>query len=157
MLSRASSFLRDANRLIVIAAGIFIFLSASAIDVRSASAESLVAQVDLSEQTLEVYVNGRHVYTWAVSTGRAGYRTPTGTWHPIRLERDWHSRKYEWAPMPDSVFFYGGYAVHGTTDLAHLGQTASHGCVRLAPQNARTFFDLVLAHGRANTLIQVVR
>ncbi len=157
MVSRASSLLHNANRLMAMAAGIFIFLAASAIDVRSASAEALVAHVDLSEQTVEVYLDGRHLYTWAVSTGRAGHRTPTGTWHPIRLERDWHSRKYGWAPMPNSVFFYGGYAVHGTTDVVNLGQTASHGCVRLAPQNARTFFDLVLATGRANTLIQIVR
>jgi lipoprotein-anchoring transpeptidase ErfK/SrfK len=59
--------------------------------------------------------------------------------------------------MPWSVFFHGGYAVHGTTDLRRLGRPASHGCVRLDPKNAKVFYKLVDASGRENTLISIVR
>ena len=45
--------------------------------------------------------------------------------------------------MPYAVFFTGGYAVHATEAVARLGQPASHGCVRLALENAATFFELV--------------
>lgn len=110
--------------------------------------------IDLSEQTLRVSVDGRHAYEWAVSTGRPGYRTPTGQFRPQRLERVWYSRKYDNAPMPNSIFFRGGYAIHGTTEIASLGRPASHGCVRLHPDNARILFDLVRAD-RANTTITV--
>ena len=59
--------------------------------------------------------------------------------------------------MPWSVFFHGGYAIHGTTDIRHLGRVASHGCIRLHPDNAKLFFRLVQANGRDNTVITVVR
>jgi lipoprotein-anchoring transpeptidase ErfK/SrfK len=69
----------------------------------------------------------------------------------------WHSSKYENAPMPWSIFFYGGYAIHGTTDLKHLGQVASHGCVRLDPENAKLLYDLVKEVGLQNTRVQLIR
>jgi lipoprotein-anchoring transpeptidase ErfK/SrfK len=57
--------------------------------------------------------------------------------------------------MPWSVFYNGGYAVHGTTDIKRLGAPASHGCIRLHPDHARTFFKLVQANGMKNTRVQV--
>jgi lipoprotein-anchoring transpeptidase ErfK/SrfK len=117
----------------------------------------LRAEIDLSDQRLRVYVDGVHRYTWLTSTARRGYRTPVGSYRPIRLERSWYSRKYDWAPMPYSVFFYGGYAIHGTTEIRNLGRPVSHGCVRLHPNNASILFDLVRRYGSANTRIVVVR
>src|SRR5262245_47768516 len=96
-----------------------------------AAAASVVAKIDLSSQRMYVTVNGVAKYTWPVSTARAGYRTPTGSFRPQRLERMWYSSKYENSPMPHSVFFLGGYAVHGTGAIGSLGRPASHGCVRL--------------------------
>jgi lipoprotein-anchoring transpeptidase ErfK/SrfK len=55
--------------------------------------------------------------------------------------------------MPHSVFFHGGYAIHGTNYLKSLGRPASHGCIRLAPGNARTFFSLVKTYGSRATRI----
>jgi len=55
------------------------------------------------------------------------------------------------------VFFHGGYAIHGTTDIRRLGKPASHGCVRLHPDNAKIFFQMVKDFGMENTLITVVR
>jgi len=121
----------------------------------AALAASVNVRIDLSEQRMSVRVGGKPVYSWAVSTARRGYRTPTGTFRPIRLERIWYSSKYERAPMPFSVFFYGGYAIHGTTELRNLGRPVSHGCVRLHPDNARRLFSLVRKYGARNTRITI--
>lgn len=69
----------------------------------------------------------------------------------------WHSRKYDNAPMPFSVFFRGGYAVHGTEHLRALGTPASHGCVRLAPENARALYSLVSDQGMEHVSIVITR
>jgi lipoprotein-anchoring transpeptidase ErfK/SrfK len=122
----------------------------------SASAATIAVTVDVSQQRMYVAVGGRPTYTWAVSTGRAGYRTPAGAFRPFRLERDWHSTLYEDAPMPYAIFFTrDGDAVHGTYETRNLGRAVSHGCVRLAPGNARTLFGLVSRYGVGNTLITV--
>jgi lipoprotein-anchoring transpeptidase ErfK/SrfK len=57
--------------------------------------------------------------------------------------------------MPHSIFFRGGYAIHGTGYTKYLGRPASHGCVRLHPAHARTLYNLVRRHGRGNTRIRV--
>lgn len=117
----------------------------------------VVARIDLSDQLMRIYVDNRLSYTFPVSTGLGRYHTPTGRWHAQWLSPNHRSRKYHNAPMPWSVFFYRGYAVHGTTEVARLGRPASHGCVRLHPDNAKIFFDLVQNNGKANTLINVVQ
>ena len=122
-----------------------------------ASAASVVAHIDISTQTMQVSVNGAARYVWPVSTARAGYHTPTGHYRPIRLERIWHSRIYDNAPMPYAVFFRGGYAIHGTNAVRNLGRPASHGCIRLAPGNAAKLYTLVRQHGPSSTRIQITR
>ena len=68
----------------------------------------------------------------------------------------WYSRKYDMSPMPYSVFYRGGYAIHGTNDVKSLGRPASHGCIRLQTGNAAHSIRLVQQAGRANTRITVV-
>jgi len=123
----------------------------------SAFAATLVANIDLSTQTMVVSQNGRVKYKWRVSTGRKGYTTPTGSYSAKWLSRHHRSRKYNNAPMPYAVFFRGGYAVHATYETKRLGRVASHGCVRLAPEHAATFFSLVQKSGNANTRIVITR
>lgn len=120
-----------------------------------ASAAGLVARVNISSQTMTVEKHGRVIHTWRVSTARKGYVTPRGSWRPTRLHRMWYSRKYDNSPMPYSVFYYGGYAIHGTGYVKNLGRPASHGCVRLATANAAKFYSLVKAMGPGNTRIVV--
>jgi lipoprotein-anchoring transpeptidase ErfK/SrfK len=108
-----------------------------------AMASSIVARIDLSEQRMHVYVNGTQRYVWPVSTARSGYVTPVGSYRPQRLAPMWYSRKYDMSPMPHSIFFRGGYAIHGTNAVGRLGRPASHGCVRLHPSNAATLYSLV--------------
>jgi len=103
----------------------------------------IVVTVDKSAQRLSVTVDGAPRYQWPVSTARQGYRTPNGSYRPQRLARKWFSRKYDWSPMPYSIFFDEGYAIHGSYEIAHLGRPASHGCIRLHPQNAALLFALV--------------
>jgi lipoprotein-anchoring transpeptidase ErfK/SrfK len=117
------------------------------------AANQLVAHVDISSQTMEVLVDGRPAFEWKVSTAGHGYVTPTGSFKPTRLEEMWYSRKYDNAPMPHSVFFSGGYAVHATNYIKRLGTPASHGCVRLHPANAADFYSLVQLFGPSNTSI----
>jgi lipoprotein-anchoring transpeptidase ErfK/SrfK len=123
----------------------------------SSAAAGLVAKVDLSSQTMTVIQNGKVAYRWPVSTARKGYVTPTGSWRAKRMHRMWHSRKYDMSPMPYSVFYHRGYAIHGTGAVSRLGRPASHGCVRLHTANAKTFYSLVRKHGMGNTRVIVQR
>ena len=110
---------------------------------------------NLSTQTMTVKVNGRVAHRWRISSGRKGFRTPTGTYRPGRMYREYYSRKYDNSPMPHSIFFRGGYAIHGTGYTKRLGRPASHGCIRLHPANARRLYNLVRAHGKSNTRISI--
>jgi len=116
---------------------------------------SVLAKIDISAQRMNVYVNGMHYHSWAVSTARRGYRTPRGSYRPTRMHRMWHSRKYNMSPMPYSVFFRGGYAIHGTNYVSRLGRPASHGCIRLRTSNARRLYSLIKQHGARNTRIRI--
>jgi lipoprotein-anchoring transpeptidase ErfK/SrfK len=106
----------------------------------------VVVTVDKTAQRLSVSVDGMPRYQWPVSTARMGYHTPNGSYRPERLARTWFSSKYDWSPMPYSIFFHGGYAIHGSYDVSRLGRPASHGCIRLHPANAAVLFALVKAH-----------
>ena len=115
----------------------------------------ILVRVSNSTQRMHVYVNGALAHSWPVSTARKGYRTPVGTYGVRRMERMWYSRKYDWSPMPHSLFFAGGYAIHGSYSVRQLGRPASHGCIRLSPGNAATLFALVRSSGARNTRIVV--
>jgi len=129
------------------------FLLGGALRPQAAQA-AIVVTVDKSAQQLTVNVDGVTRYQWPVSTGRWGYNTPVGSYRPQRLERQWYSRKYDWSPMPYSIFFNGGYAIHGSNEISRLGRPASHGCIRLHPSNAAILFDLV-ARNTGNTRIEI--
>jgi lipoprotein-anchoring transpeptidase ErfK/SrfK len=115
----------------------------------------VLISVDKTTQQMSVSVDGAPRYRFAVSTGRAGYGTPNGTYHPQRLAASWFSKLYYNSPMPYSIFFHGGYAIHGSYEINRLGGPASHGCIRLHPANAATLFELVTSEGLAATTIVV--
>ncbi|HVZ50619.1 MAG TPA: L,D-transpeptidase [Pseudolabrys sp.] len=127
----------------IVSVGLLAFLAF--IGLSRAQAAVLIT-VDKTAQQLSVAVDGFTRYQWPVSTARWGYRTPNGTYRPQRLARKWFSRKYDWSPMPYSIFFNGGYAIHGSYEISHLGRPASHGCIRLHPENAAVLFALVQDH-----------
>lgn len=115
----------------------------------------IVAKINLSSQSMQVYVDGSPRYSWPVSTARAGYRTPTGTFKPTALVRYHRSTIYSGSPMPYSIFFLRGYAIHGSYETKYLGRPASHGCIRLHPSNAAALYSLVQRHGAGNTVIKI--
>src|SRR5882724_3444046 len=115
----------------------------------------VVVQIDKSSQHMAVSVDGSPRYNWPISTGRSGYGTPTGVFHPQSMARRWFSRKYYNSPMPHAIFFYYGFAIHGTHDLSRLGGPVSHGCVRLHPSHAAALFALVERNGPRNTRIEI--
>lgn len=130
--------------------------SDSASDAKPAApANTLRISIDLGKQQMTVKENGKALYSWPVSSGRAGYRTITGTFKPQWMTRMHYSRKYDDAPMPNSIFFKGGFAIHATYATGLLGRPASHGCVRLSPGNAKKLYALVEQHGRQATTISV--
>ena len=121
----------------------------------AAQAGQLVAKIDVSEQRMTVVKDGKVLYNWKVSTARSGYSTPRGSYKPTRMHTMWYSKKYHNSPMPYSVFFRGGYAIHGTNAVSALGRPASHGCVRLHTDNAAQFYALVKQVGAGNTRITI--
>lgn len=124
---------------------------------RSAAVEPVVnIEISISDQAMLVDVNGFHYANWKVSTARDGYYTPRGSYRVKRMAREYYSQKYDNAPMPYSVFFKGGYAIHATDYIRSLGRPASHGCVRLHPRNAARLFSLVQKYGMHRTKITLV-
>jgi lipoprotein-anchoring transpeptidase ErfK/SrfK len=115
----------------------------------------VVVHIDKSSQRMAVSVDGAARYSWPVSTGRGGYGTPSGVFHPQSMTRMHFSRKYYNSPMPHSIFFYYGFAIHGTNDISRLGGPASHGCVRLHPSHAAALYALVQRNGARNTRIEI--
>lgn len=125
----------------------------SVLAMNSADAAVLI-QIDKTTQQMEVEVDGETRWTWPVSTGRSGYGTPTGSFRAFRLEEDHYSKEWDDAPMPHSIFFtQKGHAIHGSFDLKRIGRPASHGCVRLEPENAKKLFALVKEQGVLNTKV----
>ena len=115
----------------------------------------IVARINISSQRMDVFVDGIPRYAWRVSTARPGYRTPVGTFRPTGIFRYHASTIYSGSPMPYSIFFLRGYAIHGSYETKYLGRPASHGCVRLHPANAAVLYSLVKQYGTGNTLIQI--
>jgi lipoprotein-anchoring transpeptidase ErfK/SrfK len=114
----------------------------------------VVASIDKGTQQMTVFVDGVEKYNWPVSTGIGGYSTPSGDFTASSMNKIWYSRQWDNAPMPHAVFFTKkGHAIHGTNEVKNLGKPASHGCVRLSPKNAETFFNLVKDKGLKNTQV----
>ena len=134
-----------------IAAIAFLGLSASA-----ALAMQVDVLVDKVSQHMIVKVDGIQQYDWLVSTGAPGYDTPSGNYHVFRLDAEHFSKEWDDAPMPHSMFFTGlGHALHGSFHVKSLGRAASHGCVRLHPDNAAILFGLIEKAGFKNNTVTI--
>ncbi|HEY6670100.1 MAG TPA: L,D-transpeptidase family protein, partial [Methyloceanibacter sp.] len=114
----------------------------------------ILINIDKSQQEMTVFVDGVQRYTWPVSTGKPGYATPSGTYTPTSMNEIWYSKQWDNSPMPHSVFYMkDGHAIHGTHEVKNLGKPASHGCVRLSPENALTLYSMVEKTGMQNTQV----
>src|ERR1700730_1126315 len=113
--------------------------------VSTAKAEVMI-HVDLDAQRMTVTKNNDETHVWKVSSGREGFETPTGLFSVQRLDANHFSDEYDQSPMPYSIFFEQGLAIHGTNQ-GGLGRPASHGCVRLAIPHARMLYSWVKQYG----------
>jgi lipoprotein-anchoring transpeptidase ErfK/SrfK len=113
---------------------------------------AVLINIDKNKQKMTVFLDGVEKYDWPVSTGRAGYSTPSGTYTATSMNEVWYSKEWDNSPMPHSIFFRkDGHAIHGSYEVKTLGKPVSHGCVRIAPENAATLFALVKENGLKNT------
>ena len=125
----------------------------AALSLASPARAAILINVDKSAQQMTVTVDGDPRYIWPVSTGRAGYNTPSGAFQPSSMERQHYSRQWDDAPMPHSIFFtHQGHAIHGTGHPIN-GEAASHGCVRLSDAHAAILYALVKAEGMDKTRV----
>ncbi len=128
-------------------------------DVR-AGAFSTVILVRTGENMLYLYNDGQIVKSWPVATGTGRYPTPAGVW---RLERKlvnpvWTNPNSDWsAHMPARIgpgptnplgtralaLSAEGILIHATPDVGSIGFSASHGCVRMAPDDEVDLFNRV--------------
>jgi lipoprotein-anchoring transpeptidase ErfK/SrfK len=118
------------------------------------AASKILVVIDKPTQEMKVFIDDVERYIWEVSTGLAGYDTPSGTYTARSMNEIWYSKEWDDAPMPHAIFFTKrGHAIHGTDETKKLGGPASHGCVRLSPENARALFALVKENSLENTEI----
>jgi len=120
--------------------------------------------VDRATQTARLYLDGRLVNQWLVSTGLPSSPTPNFDTHPNgRIYKKYSSKKFPGGDykglgnMPYAVFIRGGFALHGTPqgNWSKLGRKASHGCIRMHPENGAYFNQLVRSVGISQTWITV--
>ena len=94
--------------------------------------------VDLSEQRIYAYDGESLLMTTLVSTGVAKYPTVTGLYHIYRKYDSQRLRGpgYDLPNVPYVMYFYKGYAIHGTYWHSNFGTPMSHGCVNLPTPEA---------------------
>ena len=95
--------------------------------------------VNLAIQQAWVYRNGIRIGASTISSGKKGYRTPTGVFQILQKNKDHRSNLYDDAPMPYMQrLTWGGVALHA----GNLpGYPASHGCIRLPYGFAEALFQ----------------
>jgi lipoprotein-anchoring transpeptidase ErfK/SrfK len=115
---------------------------------------TVLINIDKTNQKMTVFLDGVEKYDWPISTGKAGYSTPSGTYTATSMNEIWYSKQWDNAPMPHSIFFMkDGHAIHGSYEVKNLGKPVSHGCVRISPENATTLYALVAKNGLENTQV----
>jgi len=105
--------------------------------------------VDVGEQVLVAYRGEQPVFATMVSSGR-GSPTPLGN-YPIWAKvasmtmgnQGYEDKPYMVEHVPWVLLFQGHNAIHGAYWHDRFGQRRSHGCVNLAPKDARWVFDWV--------------
>jgi lipoprotein-anchoring transpeptidase ErfK/SrfK len=124
----------------------------------SAATEKWI-DVHLGSQTLVAYEGLRPVYATLVSTGRGGQKsdsaTPAGVhrvWVKIvtstmdNVEREDVGRHYSMEDVPYVQFFAKAVALHAAFWHRDFGRVRSHGCVNLAPHDAKWLFSFTAPH-----------
>ena len=81
-------------------------------------ASTILINIDKTKQQMTVFLDGVESYNWPVSTGKAGYSTPSGTFTATSMNEIWYSKEWDNAPMPHAIFFMkDGHAIHGSYEV----------------------------------------
>jgi LysM repeat protein len=134
------------------AAGVYTPTAADAPPAPLASGRAIL--VSTGEQRIYAYENGQMVRSHLVSTGRAETPTVLGDYNIyVKLQADDMSGPDYFLPqVPYTMYFFQGYAIHGTYWHNSFGRPMSHGCVNLPVEEARWWFDFA----SVGTLVRVV-
>jgi LysM repeat protein len=103
--------------------------------------------VNISTQTLTAYEGSNAVFSTLVSTGVSWHPTVVGTYkiYAKYLADDMSGgsgAEYYYLPaVPYTMYFYGGYAIHGTYWHHNFGHPMSHGCVNLPTPAAKWVYN----------------
>lgn len=106
-------------------------------------------EVDLGEQYIRAWEHSQLVFGSYVSTGVPGHETPTGRFQiTAKLRYDdmtggtaGTSDYYYLPDVPYVMYFYDGYAIHGTYWHHNFGHVMSHGCVNLPTDAAGWMYN----------------
>jgi hypothetical protein len=102
--------------------------------------------VDLLQQVLVAYEGMRPVYATLISSGRRAHSTPEGVFRiwikfsETNMSGRMAQSSYRVAHVPWTQFFLGDFALHTAYWHDRFGQPASHGCINLAPRDARLLY-----------------
>lgn len=100
-------------------------------------------EVNVSTQRLIAWEGNKPVYAVIVSTGTAEHPTVTGTFEiqeKLRVTR-MQGDDYDVPDVPYTLYYHGGYAIHGAYWHNRFGTPVSHGCVNVAVNHARWLFN----------------
>lgn len=130
----------------------------------------LQLRVSLSARTLKVIEDGEVIRTYGIAVGRPSHPTPTGTFHTgtIDWNPSWTPPPTDWAknkeyqppgaasnPMQGVKIYFQApyYFIHGTNDPGSIGEAASHGCIRMDPDDAVALAKRIEAAGGGVPLV----
>ena len=120
-----------------------------------------VIGIDRDAKILRLYRNLRLEHKYEIAVGKQGFESSAGRYEieDKQVDPAWHAPNKPWAgalagqtiPAGDPrnplearfMAYHDGEGIHGTKDLASLGTTASHGCIRMAPKDVRELYDEV--------------
>ncbi len=100
-------------------------------------------EIRLSTQRLIAWEGKTMVHAVIVSTGKATTSTPVGSFEiqsKYRIAR-MQGDDYDIPDVPYTMYYSGGYAIHGAYWHRSFGTPVSHGCVNVAPDHAQWLFN----------------
>ncbi|MGD1914216.1 MAG: L,D-transpeptidase [Rivularia sp. (in: cyanobacteria)] len=100
-------------------------------------------QVDLSQQRLIAWEGNKAVFGVIVSTGKKSTPTPIGVFNIYTKLKKTRMRgeDYDVPNVPYTMYYQGGYGIHGAYWHNNFGTPVSHGCVNVAPNHAKKLFN----------------
>jgi lipoprotein-anchoring transpeptidase ErfK/SrfK len=100
-------------------------------------------EIDISDQHLTAWQGDVPVFETTVSTGKPGYRTLPGVFNVYRKYEQTRMRgvDYDTPDVPWTMYYSGGFAIHGAYWHNNFGTPVSHGCVNLRVPEAKALYE----------------